>query len=114
MPLMILESILTSIFYMDLKPNILSSLNLLSAMWLSSKTPIFPSQIRDLRRETIGGFSRGSLVIQAFDEMDEIEVVFKNENLIARRGGKTIGKAFLQAETHACCPNYPYLVKQWL
>jgi DUF917 family protein len=49
---------------------------------------LFDGKIVDLQRETRNGFSVGRAIIAAFGSGERLEVVFKNENLIARLDGQ--------------------------
>lgn len=51
---------------------------------------LFDGKIVDLERETKDGFSIGRATIEGFGSGDTIEVVFKNENLVAKRSGKVL------------------------
>ena len=48
---------------------------------------LFDGKIVDLQRETRHGFSVGRAVIEGFGEGGRLEIVFKNENLLATRDG---------------------------
>lgn len=49
---------------------------------------LFDGKIVDLERETRDGFSIGRVTIQAFSGDDMMELLFQNENLVARRNGE--------------------------
>jgi len=52
---------------------------------------LFDGKIIDLRREVAKGFSVGHCVLQDIDGSDDrLELIFQNENLIARLNGKTV------------------------
>ena len=52
---------------------------------------LFDGKITDLRRETTGGFSMGHCELAALDGSERrMTVLFQNENLVARVGGKTV------------------------
>lgn len=53
----------------------------------SSAGILFDGKIVDLECETTQGFSIGRVLMKSFDGVDEMEVVFQNENLSARRNG---------------------------
>lgn len=48
---------------------------------------LFDGKIVDIERETRAGFSVGRIVIESFGGGESMEILFQNENLIARRGG---------------------------
>ncbi|TCP31029.1 DUF917 domain-containing protein [Sphingomonas sp. BK235] len=48
---------------------------------------LFDGKIVDVERETSGGFSVGRVVIETFGGEERMELVFQNENLIARTNG---------------------------
>jgi len=48
---------------------------------------LFDGKIVDLQRETRNGFSVGRAVIDGFNDSGRLEVVFKNENLLAKQDG---------------------------
>jgi DUF917 family protein len=50
---------------------------------------LFDGKITDLERETVNGFSVGKVIISAFGGSGSMEVVFQNENLVARHNGET-------------------------
>ncbi len=52
---------------------------------------LFDGKIVDLERETKAGFSIGRVTIQAFNSDDTMELLFQNENLVARRNGAVCG-----------------------
>lgn len=49
---------------------------------------LFEGKIVDMERETRGGFAVGKVSIEAFDGSETMELVFQNENLIARCDGQ--------------------------
>lgn len=49
---------------------------------------LFDGKIVDLERETRAGFSVGRVVVESFGGGDSMEILFQNENLIARRSGE--------------------------
>ena len=49
---------------------------------------LFDGKIVDLERETRAGFSVGRVVVESFGGGDSMEILFQNENLIARRAGE--------------------------
>lgn len=49
---------------------------------------LFDGKIVDLERETRAGFSVGRVVIEGFGAGEQMELLFQNENLIARRAGQ--------------------------
>lgn len=49
---------------------------------------LFDGKIVDLERETKGGFSIGKVIIDGFGDGGRMEVLFQNENLVARQDGK--------------------------
>jgi DUF917 family protein len=49
---------------------------------------LFEGKIVDLERETRAGFSVGRVVVEGFGGGESMEVLFQNENLIARRSGR--------------------------
>ncbi len=53
---------------------------------------LFIGKVVDVERRTVGGFARGSVVIDGMDEFggQRMEVEFQNENLIARRDGEPV------------------------
>ncbi|MDB5714917.1 MAG: hypothetical protein JWO15_2314 [Sphingomonadales bacterium] len=51
---------------------------------------LFDGKIVDIQRETQGGFSVGRVVIESFSGDETMELLFKNENLIARRAGQIV------------------------
>jgi len=51
---------------------------------------LFDGKIVDIERETKGGFSIGRATIEAFGSNENMEVIFKNENLVAKRGGTVV------------------------
>jgi DUF917 family protein len=51
---------------------------------------LFDGKIVDLERETREGFSIGRVTVEPFGDGEAMEILFKNENLIARRGGETL------------------------
>ncbi|MDA5193832.1 DUF917 domain-containing protein [Govanella unica] len=52
---------------------------------------LFDGRIVDLQRNTVGGFSIGSLTIEAFGDSGEtVKVEFQNENLKAYKGGQLL------------------------
>lgn len=51
---------------------------------------LFDGKIVDLERETQGGFSVGRVVIEGFGGAGRMELVFQNENLVARRDGDVV------------------------
>jgi len=51
---------------------------------------LFDGKIVDIERETKDGFSIGRATIEAFGSDETMEVIFKNENLVARRGGRAV------------------------
>jgi DUF917 family protein len=50
---------------------------------------LFDGKITDLERETRAGFSIGRVNIEGLHGEGEMELVFQNENLLARRAGAT-------------------------
>lgn len=48
---------------------------------------LFDGKIVDLERETRDGFSVGRVVIESFEAGGRMELIFQNENLLARRDG---------------------------
>lgn len=52
---------------------------------------LFDGKIVDLERETTGGFAVGRVVVESFDGRDRMDIIFQNENLIARRGDVVCG-----------------------
>ncbi len=48
---------------------------------------LFDGKIVDLERETRNGFSIGRVAIESFDGASRMELIFQNENLVARRDG---------------------------
>ena len=53
---------------------------------------LFSGKVVDLDRRTTAGFARGSLVMEGFDAYhgQRMDIDFQNENLIARRDGRTV------------------------
>jgi DUF917 family protein len=52
---------------------------------------LFDGKVTDLRRETSKGFSVGHCEIQHISGSDDhMEIIFQNENLVARQNGKTV------------------------
>lgn len=49
---------------------------------------LFDGKIADLERETRAGFSVGRIVIEGLHGEGEMELLFQNENLLARRNGR--------------------------
>lgn len=49
---------------------------------------LFDGKIVDLERETRNGFSVGRVVIEDFGGRERMELIFQNENLVARSGGR--------------------------
>ena len=49
---------------------------------------LFDGKIVDVERETSGGFSVGRVIIEAFGSDERMELVFQNENLVARIAGE--------------------------
>lgn len=49
---------------------------------------LIDGKITDLERETQGGFSVGTVTIEGFGNTGKMEIIFQNENLIARHDGK--------------------------
>ncbi len=49
---------------------------------------LFDGKIVDLERETRAGFSVGRVTVEGFGGGEQMELLFQNENLIARRGGR--------------------------
>jgi hypothetical protein len=49
---------------------------------------LFDGKITDLERETRGGFAIGKVIVSAFRGGDQMEIVFQNENLVARHNGE--------------------------
>ena len=49
---------------------------------------LFDGKIVDVERETRGGFSVGTVIIDGFGNGGRMEIVFQNENLVARRDGE--------------------------
>ncbi|WP_084396639.1 DUF917 domain-containing protein [Henriciella aquimarina] len=49
---------------------------------------LFDGKIVDLERETRGGFSVGKVILEGFNGSGRMEVLFQNENLIARQDGE--------------------------
>ncbi|PCI53279.1 MAG: hypothetical protein COB36_12625 [Alphaproteobacteria bacterium] len=56
----------------------------------SSAGVLFDGKIIDLECETKHGFSMGRVLIQGFGNAGEMEIVFQNENLAARRNGELV------------------------
>ena len=50
---------------------------------------IFDGKIVDLIRETQGGFTIGRAILEGIGDSGTMEITFQNENLVARRNGKT-------------------------
>ena len=48
---------------------------------------LFDGKIVDLERETRNGFSIGRVQVEGFGDTGQMELVFQNENLVARRNG---------------------------
>ena len=51
---------------------------------------LFDGKIVDVERETRGGFSLGRVRLEGFGGEGEMELVFQNENLVARRNGVVV------------------------
>lgn len=51
---------------------------------------LFDGKIVDLERETKDGFSIGRATLAAFGADETMEVIFKNENLVAKQNGKVV------------------------
>lgn len=51
-------------------------------------TTLFDGKIVDLERETKGGFSVGRIMLDGFNDQGRMEIIFQNENLIARQDGQ--------------------------
>lgn len=49
---------------------------------------LFDGKIVDLERETRAGFSVGRIVVESFGGRESMEILFQNENLIARKSGQ--------------------------
>jgi hypothetical protein len=49
---------------------------------------LFDGKIVDIERETRAGFSVGRVVLESFGGGESMDILFQNENLIARRGGE--------------------------
>ncbi len=57
----------------------------------SGGTVLFRGKISDAERRTTQGFARGKVTLLAFGNLeDRLEIVFQNENLIARRNGEVV------------------------
>ena len=58
----------------------------------SNMRELFVGKVTDVDRRTSDGFAKGQAVISALDQVnpETLEIVFQNENLIARRGGEVV------------------------
>ncbi len=64
----------------------------LSTTLYSHVRELFVGKVSDVERRTTDGFAKGTAVITSLDPSsdDRLEIVFQNENLIARRNGEVV------------------------